>query len=97
MITSSNFDYDSRTKSVFHILFFSISNKKAVSTQVTTNVMLRIVVYVKVNFPKNKLMKFLTPNEKLVLTLFPMGYFPTDFPWQVVAASPAHANDFLNF
>ena len=66
MITSLNFDYDSRTKSVFHILLFSISNKKAVSTQVTTNVMLRIVVYVKVNFPKNKLMKFLTPNEKLV-------------------------------
>ena len=31
------------------------------------------------------------------LTLFPMGYFPTDFPWQVVAASPAYANDFLNF
>ena len=33
----------------------------------------------------------------LILTLFPMGYFPTDFPWQVVAASPAYANDFLNF
>ena len=32
-----------------------------------------------------------------LLTLFPMGYFPTDFPWEVVAASPAYANDFLNF
>ena len=31
------------------------------------------------------------------LTLFPMGYFPTDFPWEVVAASPSHAKWFLNF
>ena len=33
----------------------------------------------------------------MLLTLFPMGYFPTDFPWEVVVASPAHANGFLNF
>ena len=31
------------------------------------------------------------------LTLFHMGYFPTDFPWEVVTASPAHVNDFLKF
>ena len=36
-------------------------------------------------------------NVQSSLTLFPMGYFPTDFPWEVVAASPTDANDFFLF
>ena len=50
MITSLNFDHESRTKNVFHILFFSIWNKKAVITQVTTNHMLHIAIYMKLNY-----------------------------------------------
>ena len=28
-------------------------------------------------------------NKIKALTLFTMGYFPTDFPWEVVVASPS--------